>query len=59
MTVEVLRLPVALAKSKRKPEALLTNARAQEILARSPAARAAHQTVNVRDIDGNRKAWRE
>ena len=48
-----------LQKTKRKSEAAAMKARAREILARNPATRAAHQTVDVRDLDRNRKAWRE
>jgi tetratricopeptide (TPR) repeat protein len=48
-----------LQKTKRKSQAAAMKARAQEILAKNPAARAAHQTVDVRDLDRSKKAWRE
>jgi tetratricopeptide (TPR) repeat protein len=48
-----------LQKTKRKSEAAAMNARAKEILAKDPASRSAHQTVDVRDLDSNGKAWKE
>lgn len=50
---------ILLQKTKRKSEATALNARAQEILARNPAARSAYQTVDVRDLDRSGKGWRE
>jgi tetratricopeptide (TPR) repeat protein len=48
-----------LRKTKRKSEALAMNARAKEILAKSLENRSASQTVDVRDLDRSKRAWRE
>jgi tetratricopeptide (TPR) repeat protein len=48
-----------LKKTNRKSEAAPMNSRAKEILAKYPASRSAHQTVDVRDLDRNGKAWKE
>jgi hypothetical protein len=48
-----------LTRTKHKTEAAVMKARDREILARSPAARAAHQTVDVRDLDRSGRALRE
>jgi len=53
------RYALLLQKTKRKSEASAMNTRAKEILAKNPATRSANQTVDVRNLDRNRKAWKE
>jgi hypothetical protein len=48
-----------LQETKRKPEAAALNARAREILARNPAAKSAHHTVDVRELGRGGKAWQD
>lgn len=48
-----------LQKMKRKSEASAVKNHAKEILANNPAIRSANQTVDVRDLDREGKAWCE
>jgi hypothetical protein len=48
-----------LRETKRKSEAKALSARAQAISAKGPANRSASQTVDVRELDRGKRAWRE